>query len=102
MFVFLCALTLKLSSPCHTVEPDLMATETRFLQNHQEIKMIATMIANDGIHINEKTTPIYVLMGIISIADSNDSHHFSLVFSQPLDGLHQIRFHSTKSILLTK
>ena len=31
----------------------------------------------DSDPINEKTTPIYAIMGIISIASSNDSDHFS-------------------------
>ena len=40
--------------------------------------------------MNEKTTPIYVIMGIISIANSDDSDNFPSLFSRLLDRHYQI------------
>ena len=44
--------------------------------------------------MNGKTTPIFGIMGIVSIANSNDSDHFLSLFLQLLDRPYQIRFYS--------
>ena len=55
-----------------TVEPDLTATEMlAFASNSERNK-------NDSDSINEKTTPIKVIMSVISIASYNNSSNFSV------------------------
>ena len=70
----------------YTVELDLIATEMLAFPSK------SSAYKNDSDHINEKTTPIYFIIGIISIANSSD--HFLSLVSQSLDCCYQIRFHS--------
>ena len=79
---------------CNTVEPDLIATEMLVFPSK------SSRNKNDSNSTNEKTTPTYGINGIISIANSNNSDHFSLLVLQPLDRRYQIRFHSIISIIL--
>ena len=69
-----------------TVETDLIATEMLVFSSK------SSRNKNDSNPIDGKTTPI--IMGIISIPNSNDSDHFSPQFSQPLRCRYQIRFYS--------
>ena len=48
--------------------------------------------------INEKTTPMYAIMAIISIANSNDCGNFSSLFLRLLDCRYQIRIYSTVNL----
>ena len=72
-----------------TVEPDFIATEmSAFPSNSSRNKC-------DIDPVNEKTTLIKGIMGVISIVSSDDSDHFSSLFSRPLDRCYQIRFYSS-------
>ena len=48
--------------------------------------------------INEKTTPIYDIMGAISIAQSNDSDHFLSLFLPRLDWHHSTPYWRLKTM----
>ena len=67
-----------------TVDPDLIATEMLGFPSK------SSRNRHDSDPINEKTTPIMVIMSMISIANFNDSNHFSSLFSPPLDCRYQI------------
>ena len=71
-----------------TVELDLIATEMLAFPSK------SSRHTNDSDPIKGKTTPIYVITEIISIANSDDSDHFPLLFLWPLDRCYQIRFYS--------
>ena len=57
---------------------------------------------NDSDPINGKTTPVQGIMGVIPIANSNDSDHFSSLFSQLLGRHYQIRFYSIHYVIWTR
>ena len=73
-----------------TVELDSIATEMLAIPSK------SSRNKNYSDPIDGKTTPIYCIMGIISIANSDDSDHFSLLLSRQLGRHYQIRLYSTE------
>ena len=68
-----------------TMEPDLIATEMLAFPSKPSRSQ------NGSEPVNEKTTPILGVMGIISVMNSNDSINLSSLFSLSLDHRYQIR-----------